>query len=410
MTQNAEPAPSYSYIDTQSALGDLIEHIRKSPMVAIDTEADSYHHYFEKVCLIQITLDNQNYIVDPLCDIDLSQFLNLLSQKQLVIHDAGYDLRIMQSSFGFRPHNKIFDTMSAAQLLGYEQFGLVALIKRFFNINLTKKGQRSDWSRRPLKNSQLGYAVDDTRFLLKLAEKLKDELQRLNRLDWHQQSCENVARSALLEKPQQDDDKIWRIKGTSRLKPRELIFVKALWFWRDQQARENDLPAFRIMGNEKILSLALWASKNPQKSVESFSELPRTCKGRRLNTLKNTIQEAQNTPQEQWPETPKRFRNHKYLPNCKELIDALRAERVKIADELGIAPQTLASAATLTNIAYKRPENIEKMIEVGPMMPWQAQILEPIVQKLLNQFPPPAKKSNKNVTNSSRTVKPKHQY
>ena len=185
MTSNSEPATSYSYIDTQPALGDLIEHIIKSQMVAIDTEADSYHHYFEKVCLIQLTLDDQNYIVDPLCDTDLSQFLNLLSQKQLVIHDAGYDLRIMQSSFGFRPHNKIFDTMSAAQLLGYEQFGLAALIKRLFNINLTKKGQRSDWSRRPLKESQLGYAVDDTRFLLKLAKKLKDELQKLNRLDWH---------------------------------------------------------------------------------------------------------------------------------------------------------------------------------------------------------------------------------
>ena len=396
MALNSESAPSYSYIDSQSALRNLIEHIRKSERIAIDTEADSYHHYFEKVCLIQLTLDEQNYIVDPLCDIELSGFLNLLSQKQLIIHDAGYDLRIMQSSFGFRPHNKIFDTMSAAQLLGYEQFGLVALIKRFFDINLTKKGQRSDWSRRPLKESQLGYAVDDTRFLLKLAEKLKDKLQRLNRLDWHEQSCENVVRSALLEKPEPKDDKIWRIKGTSRLSPAELIFVKKLWFWRDKEARENDLPAFRIMGNEKILMLALWASENPGESVGNFSELPRTFKGRRLDTLKNTIQEARNTPKEHWPEPPKRFSNQKYQPNCKELIDALRAERAKIAEELGIAPQTLASAATLANIAYKRPENIEQMIEVGPMMPWQGQILKPIVQGLLSQFPPTEPGGNKN--------------
>ena len=396
MALNSEPAQSYSYIDRQSALSNLIEHIRKSERIAIDTEADSYHHYFEKVCLIQLTLDEQNYIVDPLSGMELSGFLNLLSQKQLIIHDAGYDLRIMQSSFGFRPHNKIFDTMSAAQLLGYEQFGLVTLIKRFFNISLSKKGQRSDWSRRPLKESQLGYAVDDTRFLLKLAEKLKDKLIKLNRLDWHEQSCENVVRSAFLEKPEQNDDKIWRIKGTSRLSPAELIFVKALWFWRDKEARENDLPAFRIMGNEKIIMLALWASENPGKSAGNFSELPRTCKGRRLETLKKTIQEAHHTPQEQWPEPPKRFRNQKYQPNCKELIDALRVERAKIAEELGIAPQTLASAATLKNIAYKRPENIEEMIEVGPMMPWQGEILEPIVQRLLSQFPPTEPGGNKN--------------
>jgi ribonuclease D len=396
MTSKAQAAPFYSYIDTQAALGDLIEHITKSPMVAIDTEADSYHHYFEKVCLIQLTLDGQNYIVDPLSDIDLSQFLNLLSQKQLIIHDAGYDLRIMRSSFAFRPHNVIFDTMAAAQLLGYEQFSLVALLKRFFEVDLSKKGQRSDWSKRPLKKTQLEYAVDDTRFLSPLAEILKSELIKCNRLDWHQQSCENVMRSALLEKNEQDPDKIWRVKDTSRLSGEQLRFVKALWFWRDQQARENDLPAFRIMGNEKILNLALWAQKNPHAPIENSPDLPRTCKGPRLKTLKNTIQKAQNTPREHWPESPKRFCNHKYLPNCKELIDALRAERVKIAYKLGIAPQTLASTATLANIAYKRPENIEKMIEVGPMMPWQAQILEPTAQKLLNQFPPPKQHGNKN--------------
>lgn len=396
MTSNAEPASSYSYIDTQSSLKALIEHIKRSQSVAIDTEADSYHHYFEKVCLIQLTLDGQNYIVDPLAGIDLSQFLNLLSQKQLIIHDAGYDLRIMRSSFGFRPHNIIFDTMSAAQLLGIERFSLVALIKRFFNIDLTKKGQRSDWSKRPLKKTQLEYAVDDTRFLLPLAEKLKGELIKLGRLDWHRQSCEHVMRSALLEKIEQDPDKIWRVKGTSRLSGEQLRFVKALWFWRDQQARENDLPAFRIMGNEKILKLALWVHKNPHAPIENALNLPRTCKGPRLNTLKNTIQEAQNTAREHWPQQPKRFRNHKYLPNCKELIDALRAERVKIADKLGIAPQTLASTATLTNIAYNRPQNIKQMIEVGSMMRWQAQILEPTVQKLLNQFPPPNTRGNKN--------------
>jgi len=395
MRTDAEAARTYSYIDRQSRLGDLIEHLKKSHIIAIDTEADSYHHYFEKVCLIQLSFNGHNYIVDPLAGIDLSEFLNLLLQKQLVIHDAGYDLRIMRSSFGFRPHNTIFDTMCAAQLLGIERFGLVALIKHFFNIDLTKKGQRSDWSRRPLKKSQLEYAVDDTRFLLPLAEKLKAELIKLNRLEWHQQSCENVARSALLEKNEQDLDKIWRIKGTSRLSVEQLCFVKALWFWRDQQARENNVPAFRIIGNEKMFKLALWAQKNPDTEIENAPDTPQTCKGPRLNMLKKTIQEARNTPQEAWPGPPKRFRSDKYPPNCKDLIDALRTERVKIADKLEISPQTLASTATLANIAYKRPENIAQMIEAGLLMPWQGQMLESTVQKLLNQFPPPAKHKNK---------------
>ena len=88
----------------------MLEHMQSSENVAIDTEADSLYHYYHKVCLIQITLDEQNYIVDPLSDVDLTDFLTELPEKPLILHDAGYDLRMMQSSFGFRPQNKIFDT------------------------------------------------------------------------------------------------------------------------------------------------------------------------------------------------------------------------------------------------------------------------------------------------------------
>jgi ribonuclease D len=388
MTSKAVITSSYSYVDTQPALNQLVEQIRTSEKIALDTEADSYHHYFEKVCLMQLTLDDRNFIIDPLCDIDMSLFLNLLSQKKLVIHDAGYDLRIMRSSFAFRPHNEIFDTMAAAQLLGYEKFGLTAMLESFFNIKMSKKGQRSDWSKRPLKSSQLQYAIDDTRFLIPLAEKLKDELIRLDRLHWHKQSCENVMRSAMQEKTEQDNERVWRIKGTSRLIPQQLQFIKTLWFWRDKLARKVDLPAFRIMGNDKIIKLALWLVSNPNVPLKKSPNLPRNCKGQRLQSLEKAILKAKNTPPEKWPGPLKRPQNNYYRKDCKELITALRDERTKIADKLGIAPQTLASAATLTNIAYKRPQNIEQMIKAGPMMPWQAQILETPVKKVLSRFSP----------------------
>ena len=178
---NTQPHKAYSYIDTDSAMQSLLPCLDDATAIAIDTEADSMHHYYEKVCLIQLTVAGANYIVDPLAGIDLARFLKILAQKPLILHDAGYDLRMMKTSFDFSPKEPVFDTMLAAQLLGFEKFALAALIEHFFNITATKKGQKSDWSRRPLKQFQLDYAVDDTRYLHELADKLNHQLQKLNR-------------------------------------------------------------------------------------------------------------------------------------------------------------------------------------------------------------------------------------
>lgn len=106
------------YIDTASGLLDLVSRLEEAPEIALDTEADSLHHYFEKVCLIQLAAGEENAIVDPLCGMDLSALLALLTRKPLILHGADYDLRMMRMSFGFLPERDVFDTMLAARLLG----------------------------------------------------------------------------------------------------------------------------------------------------------------------------------------------------------------------------------------------------------------------------------------------------
>jgi ribonuclease D len=115
------------YVDTESSLESLVKRVGRSSRIAVDMEADSFHHYFEKVCLIQVAAAGKVYLVDPLAGLDLSEFLDVLADKKLIFHDGGYDLRMMLSSFGFSPKVPIFDTMIAAQLLGYEKFSLSAL-------------------------------------------------------------------------------------------------------------------------------------------------------------------------------------------------------------------------------------------------------------------------------------------
>mgnify|MGYP001077099340 CR=1 FL=1 len=154
------------------------------PEIALDTEADSLHHYFEKVCLIQLAAGEESAIVDPLCGMDLSALLALLTCKPLILHGADYDLRMMRLTFGFLPEGEVFDTMLAARLLGYEEFGLASLVERFFGVRLSKGGQKSDWSRRPLSESQLRYAGDDTRYLLPLAARLREEMRLTLPAEW----------------------------------------------------------------------------------------------------------------------------------------------------------------------------------------------------------------------------------
>ncbi len=179
-------------MDTAEALALLIEALKGTARVGMDTEADSLHHYFEKVCLIQLSFMGANYVIDPLAGFPLAEFFEVLSQKELILQGADYDLRMLKKTFGFRPKAPVFDTMLAAQVLGYEKIGLSALVERFCGVLLPKTGQKSDWSRRPLPEGWLNYASDDTKYLEALAGALSENLQKLNRAGWHRECCDRV--------------------------------------------------------------------------------------------------------------------------------------------------------------------------------------------------------------------------
>lgn len=374
-------AANSPYIDTHSGLLDLVTRLEEAPEIALDTEADSLHHYFEKVCLIQLAAGEKDAIVDPLCGMDLSPLLALLTRKPLLLHGADYDLRMMRMTFGFLPEREVFDTMLAARLLGYEAFGLASLVERFFGVRLSKGGQKSDWSRRPLSESQLRYAGDDTRYLLPLAARLRDDLERLGRIEWHRETCESMVIQASRES-EKDQNERWRIKGSFQLTPRQLNFLQALFQWRDLEARGVDRPPFHILGNQQLLDLAVRAAPDPDGAFRAGPKLPRNCKGRRLQALKKAVREAAERPESQWPENKRRERPPT-APTGQ--LKALRAECDRLAEELGIASSTLAPRPALVNIARIKPVTLEEIIDCGPLMGWQARLLEPGIRKLLKK-------------------------
>ncbi len=370
---SARESEGYVYVCERAKLETLIERVDRAERVALDTEADSLHNYFEKVCLVQLSLAGEHYVVDPLAGLDLGGFLAALANKPLIVHGGDYDLRMMRASMGFRPRRDVFDTMIAAQLLGIEQIGLAALVERCFNIALGKEGQKSDWSRRPLSEKQLLYAVNDTRFLEPLADRLRSDLAERVRVDWHGESCRAMVESSGRDHARDPED-AWRIKGAGRLTRRQMAYLRELWCWRDQHARSANLPPFKVFGNQQILELLQWAEAHPGMPLHQGPKLPRNIVGARLRTLEEAITRAGGMDQTQWPEVSRRDRDAP-RNDCSEQINALRAECARIAQDLGIAASTLAPRAALEAIIRSRPRTLDDIMEKGKLLRWQAELV-----------------------------------
>lgn len=136
-------------ITDQKALEDLVEEFHSQQRIAIDTEADSLHCYFEKVCLIQLSSSKGHWLVDPLANLDLQSLFDVVCSRRLVFHGADYDLRLLRRIGNFEPTD-LFDTMIAARLVGKSGLGLAALVKEFFGVELSKASQKANWAIRPL--------------------------------------------------------------------------------------------------------------------------------------------------------------------------------------------------------------------------------------------------------------------
>jgi ribonuclease D len=373
----------YVYVREPAVLERLIRRITGAERVAVDTEADSLHNYFEKVCLVQLSLGGEHFLVDPLCELDLAGFLEALAEKPLIAHGGDYDLRMMRASMGFRPRREVFDTMIAAQLLGIEQIGLAALIERFFDVTIGKAGQKSDWSRRPLSDKQLAYAVNDTRFLEPLADRMAAELSERGRIEWHQESCRAMVDSTGRDNSR-DPEKAWRIKGSGRLTRRQQAYLREIWRWRDALARHANVPPFKVFGNQQILDLLQWAESHPGAPLDQGPKLPRNIVGSRLRTLAEAIARAAAMPPAEWPERIIHKRDDAPRSDCKEQIDALRGECARIAKQLEIAAYTLAPRAALEAIAQSRPRTLNEIMASGGLLSWQAELVQAAVEKTLH--------------------------
>ncbi len=324
-------------IADSTALAELIGRLSPLSQIAIDTEADSLHSYFEKLCLIQISTGEEDLLVDPLAGMSLQPLYDVLANKRLILHGADYDLRLLNRTGTFAATD-IFDTMIASRLCGFQELGLAALVAKYFDVKLSKASQKANWAMRPLSKQMLDYAVNDTKYLMHIAATLEAELHRLERWEWFAESRDRMIASAR-EPRERDENKAWRISGSAALSPRAQSVLRVLWYWRDGEARAWDRPPFHVIGNEDLCRIAEKAVRGEAYSTPRMSS-------RRRKSFEVVLALALHIPEEEWPVPPK-VRRRRTTREEAARFEQLKKARDKVAGELGLDPSIVAPRGAL---------------------------------------------------------------
>lgn len=351
-------------VDTDQKLRSALPKLRSADWIAVDTEADSLHAYPEKLCLLQISIEDVDLLLDPLAGMDMKPVLETLSQHELILHGADYDLRLLRKSFGFVP-GSIFDTMLASRLLGQREFGLTHLVEKYLGVKLEKGPQKANWARRPLTERMEAYARNDTHYLRPLAELLRAELKISGRLGWHQETCARLVAECAVPRTA-DPDAVWRVKGSHRLRPGGLGVLRELWSWREKEAVSANKPPYFILPPEIMVAISDAATEG-----KSFTDLlPRSFSARRQHALREAVEEGLKSEKLPGHLRPK---GHRQTETEKRRLRDYEERRDQRAKELGIDPTLIANRATLILLAKDWSEY------EAELMNWQRTLLAPTV-------------------------------
>jgi ribonuclease D len=369
-------------ITTLTALQQAVPRLAGEPFLACDLEADSMHHYREQVCLLQISTPTVSLVIDPLACPDLSPLAPLFADPAIrkVFHGADYDVRSLHRDFAITITN-LFDTMVASQFLGEPAFGLAAVLKKRFGVELDKRYQQADWTKRPLPAAMIDYAVKDTTLLLELYRQQEAELQARGRLAWVLEECELLTRVRMTERS--DEPLVLRFKGASRLAPATLAVLEELLRYRDQEAQRRDLPQFKILGTDTMRELA----ERKPVSIEDLAGVPglssrlveRFGKG-----ILSAVQRGKATPPEEMPRFPQKRRLERSRSQ-EERLKRLKEWRVAKAAEFGMEPGILANNTLLEALADGVITGPADLAKVAGLKEWQHLVLGPELLRFVQE-------------------------
>jgi ribonuclease D len=385
ITGVASETPRYKRVASSEAFLAMLEALHPARRMAIDIEADSLYHYFEKVCLIQVSTDGETYVLDPLAVRDLGALAPLMADSGIekVFHAATYDIHCLRRDYAYSFVN-IFDTHAAAQIVGHEQLGLSALMEKLLGVAHSKRRQRDDWSRRPLEAEQLEYAAMDTHHLLRLRDVLDAQLREKGRRGWAQEEFDAAVLSEIQER-EFDPDGYRRIKGYRDLSLGQLGVLRALYVLRDRYARELDVPPFKVLNNPVLIDLARRPPRSPREMFRRSGISYRVAR-RYSGEIFRVIEKARSdngssitVPGPKMWKAPSR--------EMRMRLDALKLWRSERAASLGLPVGVVFPGNLLENLAAAPPADLSALETVDGMRRWRAREFGPELLRILGSAP-----------------------
>tara|TARA_R110002096_G_scaffold339981_5_gene533223 strand:+ start:260 stop:1420 length:1161 start_codon:yes stop_codon:yes gene_type:complete len=344
-------------ITTTEELASLCERLKEAEFVTVDTEFLRDNTYYPKLCLVQVADDNEAHCIDPLADgMDLEPLFELFRNENVlkVMHACRQDMEIFYLLMNELP-KPIFDTQIAAMVCGFgDSVGYETLVTKITKAQLDKSARYTDWSKRPLSDSQLKYAIGDVTHLRRIYRRLQRELDETSRGSWVEEETAPLLEYSLYHIVPSE---AWKRLKVRTNKPRFLGLLKTLATWRELQAQERDMPRNRIAKDEVLFEIAA----HPPKDVEGFDKLRGVPKGfsrsRAGKALFLALQDGLEIPDEDLPQ----IERSKPRPATPPMADLLKVLLKQKSQEAKVAARMVASAQELENWAAVPNTDIRAM-------------------------------------------------
>jgi ribonuclease D len=343
---------------------DLVQVLKTESLLAVDTESNNLYSYTGRICLIQLSTRSADYIIDPLAIDNMQPLAEVLADPAIekVFHAAEYDLICLRRDFNAQVNN-LFDTMFAARLCAIEQFGLGDLLRQFFSVEVDKSHQLDNWGQRPLAADSLRYAQMDTHYLPVLRDLFVERLTGLDRMEEAAEVFGDVLRIEIKER-EFDEDGYWKLGRPQSLTRRQMAVLKELYLLREEIAREEDLPPFKVFSNNVLTTMARVQPHtiNDLFALRGLSNRQVRIHGNRLlSALERGRSSRLPAPPE--PDVPDPILAERYV-----VLHAWRKER---AVARGLDSSLVVSKHTLWEIARRLPADLDSLTAIDGMGQWR---------------------------------------
>jgi ribonuclease D len=348
--------PPHMHIVTSSEdLTSVCHRLSDSDFVAVDTEFMREQTFWPQLCLIQVAVPGEALIIDPMVPgLDMAPFWALMADESIVkvFHAARQDIEIVYAATKLVPQ-PVFDTQIAAMVCGFgESISYVNLVKKVAGVDLDKSSRFTDWSRRPLSEKQLSYALADVTHLRDVYAHLKTEIETANRADWlNEEMAVLTATNTYAQHPEE----AWqRLK--LRVKNRKsLAVLMELAAWRERLAQGQDVPRSRILRDEALYDIANQAPTSP----EQMSQLRTLSEGfSRSARARDIVEAVKRGLQRDLKTLPPVTRGQQLSAEASALIDLLRVLLKASAARHRVAPRLVAGSDDLERIALEAEPDI----------------------------------------------------